>query len=219
MSFKPTNLSPTQLDELRARARREESRFVDPAQMRRVERILADRPVGWVAAVLGHDARSLRQIYHGEMTLLELAVEAEPLAPVDPAVEERRLARQAKAESERLAVLEEARRQMEAWEELRALLPVPTIVCHNWTLRHTPTYVLGAEHIVALEPFEVGRLRRRANDPLCWTPSRSHDLRGVSIMNPRDPVLDAEGRPPTCKACLRIAHRLAQTVDSEEEAT
>lgn len=76
-------------------------------------------------------------------------------------------------------------------------------VCHNWTARHLDGYQQGADHIVVLADLDAGRLHRKAGDPLCWAPSRAHELRHVGA-NVGD-----EKRIPDCKACVRRAGKLA----------
>jgi hypothetical protein len=77
-------------------------------------------------------------------------------------------------------------------------------VWHNWTARHLDGYEQGADHIVTMEPLHVGRVTREARRPLCWTPSRAHELRHVQANGE-----EKEDRVPTCKACLRTAERIA----------
>lgn len=104
--------------------------------------------------------------------------------------------------------------QRAAWRALRARLPVPVTVGHNWTLVHTGAYRSGRNHIVVQADLKAGRLARRARDALCETPAtRNHPpaRNGTS----RDPLRgvdrhdDGEDRTPTCCACLRIAERIA----------
>lgn len=91
------------------------------------------------------------------------------------------------------------------WMNLARELPVPVTVWHNWTPRHYDGYEQGADHIVLLEPLDVGRIQRAARRPLCETPSRRRQLRNVFANG------EAQyERVPDCKACLRLAEGLAQ---------
>jgi hypothetical protein len=66
---------------------------------------------------------------------------------------------------------------------------------------------------VVLEDLAVGRLRRAAGLPLCWTPSRARQLRHVHG-NAGD-----ERRIPDCKACLERAARIVLTQKRPGELT
>jgi len=61
----------------------------------------------------------------------------------------------------------------------------------------------GANHIVVRTSLRAGRLNREEEQPLCWTPSRAHELRYV------EPTAQDERNMPDCKACLRNAEKLA----------
>ncbi|MBO2461624.1 hypothetical protein [Actinomadura violacea] len=208
-----TNLSAAHLERLREQARRD-GRFIDPDALRKV------RTTGfhteWATAILGRSYPGLRELQDWEIELLALALDAEPDRPVPAtALERRATADRARQERERAAAEADAARR-EVWHELQDRLPVPVIVGHNWTLVHDHTYQSGGDHIVVAAELRVGRLYRPARNALC-EPQGSAASRRVSPRNgtSRDPLRglerddDGQDRVPTCKTCLKTAHRIA----------
>jgi hypothetical protein len=197
----PSGLAPADLARLRAEAVGARSPFVSPALLREGASLLGAVPDAWLAHVVGVQVPSWRYLTNQE---LHLAVAA---AKEDAAwlTADREAGM---AEYRAIAAAEDAKRAATAmaaaaeWETLRAALPAPVAVCHNWTARHLDGYEQGGDHIVLLEDLHAGRLHRSARSPLCWTPSRAHELRHVSA------AADDEDRLPNCKACLRTARQL-----------
>ena len=74
------------------------------------------------------------------------------------------------------------------------------VACDNPTQNHSG-YTNGQDHIVLDEPFDSGRLHRRAGDALC----RPHHAGGN---------LWGESDGPTCKRCLEIAERITEQVEA-----
>lgn len=188
---------------MRAEAAADRSPFIDPATFREAQVVLAGIDPAWLDRVAGHPVRSWGHLTSAELTVAVRAAKADA-AYLRAVVDER--AARAREESQRRAEADAAVAQAirAAWEALRERLPVPVAVCHNWTARHLDGYEQGADHIVVLSDLDAGRLHRKANHPLCWTPSRDHELRHVGA-NAGD-----ETRVPDCKACLRHAGKLAK---------
>jgi hypothetical protein len=189
------------LDQLRQDARREAGPFVDPRLLARAERAIGQAPQDWLFRVLGHPILSRRQITWSEAVLILRAseVDADHLAALR---EERRAVAKVEADRRAAEAAEEQQRQRADWLSLANRLPVPVTVWHNWTARHLDGYQQGADHIVVLGDLAVGRLQRPARHPLCWTPSRDHELRHV-FHNSEEQF----ERLPNCKACLKTAGR------------
>jgi hypothetical protein len=198
-----TALTAAQLDQLRRQAEQTphvHSGFVDPALLRRVQRWWRLGLHEWAEAVVGHgfDWRRVRQV---ELVLLDLAHDAEPTPPPPPKLTARRAAAQAAEHHQAQARDAHLQACAQEWAALRAALPVPVEVLHNYTsARHVEGFTQGADHIIVLADLTVARLHRPDRHPLCWTPSRNRDLR----------VFDgASGaRTPTCQACVRTAYRI-----------
>ena len=204
-----TNLTAEQLEQLRAEAYAQRSPFIDPAAWRAVTE--THFYPEWATAILGHPYQGPNRIERWELSLLALALAAEPDRPIPAAVAAAHLAWDEMAKKR--AAEDAAKRQVErdAWHALRDRLPVPVTVGHNWTMGHYDGHVAGKDHIVVQADLHVGRLHRPAKEVLCATPSkktsgsRNKDpLRGVD----RDD--DGEDRIPTCKQCLRISERIAK---------
>jgi hypothetical protein len=181
------------------------SPFIDPKLLRDAEQVAYLATDEWLSRVIGRPvtAPAWRRFSNLELAVMVHAIRVdrahlEALADAQRAEWDRQ-ARE-RAEEGRAA----AQAEWDGWVALRGRLPVPVVVEHNWTARHLDGYEQGADHIVVLEPLHVGRLHREAAHPLCWTPSRAHQLRHVGHA-----FSDDERRVPDCKACLRHAGRLA----------
>lgn len=202
----PAALDEAALDGLRARAARYAGPFTDPAMLRRARVILPGTDPGWLEQLTGHPVRSWTRLTSEEIALAVLAAEAAAGRPgslrAGSAAASRAAGRD--REAREAAAHQAARDARDAWEALRARLPVPAQVRHNWTARHLDGYEQGADHIVVLADLTAGRLCRKTGQPLCWTPSRGRELSHVSV-NTGD-----EERLPSCKACLRHAENLAR---------
>jgi hypothetical protein len=193
-----TSLTPEQIGALRARAAQEAGPFVDP-------RVL-QTPIHnaeWASDILGRSYGGERSIGWTDRYLLHIAQLAEPHPPEPPKATAARARAKAELEALQAARAQEHDRQVREWETLAARLPVQVDVRHNYTShRHLDTYTQGGDHIYLHEDLNVGRLHRTARLVLCWTPSRAKDLREFP-----EPATD--GRVPSCRQCLRIAHRIA----------
>lgn len=209
-----TTLTADQLAEMRAKAR-QTGGIIDPRALHRVGH--TSFHAEWATAVLGRDFPGVRWLHPWEITLIDMALDAEPDRPVPAAVRER----QERARRE----LEDAERarhaaylaRLDAWHALRDRLPVRVSVGHNWTLGHWESgQVAGRDHIVTQEGLHVGRLHRTAKQVLCETPAKK-----VSGRRNKDPLRgvdrddDGEDRIPTCKPCLRVAERIARPTSEE----
>jgi hypothetical protein len=196
-------LDDATLARVRQEATAKASPFVDPAIVREAQTVLAGVPDEWLARVTGQPGVSWRYLGNADLVLAVRAARADQAHLVAL-----RTARHAERERQQTAADVAARAaqraERAAWAALAARLPVPVAVQHNWTACHLDGYEQGADHIVVLEDLTVGRLHRKARHPLCWTPSRAHELRHVT------PNVDDERRLPDCKACLRTAERVAQ---------
>lgn len=206
----PSSLDAVTLARMRADAERgHSSRHMDPALVREAERFLPGMSTEWLTYVVGRPVMTYRYFTTAELILAVAAAKADA-----EYLREAQAARYAAWEQERKANAARAasahQREADAWDALRAALPVPVSVWHNWTARHYDGWIQGADHAVVLEDLHAGRLHRQAKDPLCWTPSRAHQLRHVTPNG-----TDDERRIPDCKACLRTARQLAK---AEEEA-
>lgn len=176
--------------------------FIDPALIREAESVMPRTNPAWLERVIGHPVPSWRHLSYPELLLAVRAAKADAAhlqAVADAQRTEWQHANWEASEASRAA--DKAIR--DAWTELRGQLPVPVEVWHNWTARHLDGYEQGADHIVVRQPVTVGRFHRDADRPLCWTPSRDHELRHI-FGNTGD-----EKRIPDCKACLRRARQLA----------
>lgn len=190
-----TNLTPAELEELRARARREAGPFVDPDVQRRFRVHNGE----WAAEVLARPYGGPHALTWPELYLLHLAVQAELTPPPPPRATAARVARELEEAAARRAAAEEAAHQEEEWRELVAALQAAGVrveVRHNYTShRHLEFYTQGGDHVYLLDPLEVGRLRRAAGVALCHTPSNARNLEYL------EPTSD--GRLPSCRTCLR----------------
>ncbi|UKD50777.1 hypothetical protein L3Q65_00335 (plasmid) [Amycolatopsis sp. FU40] len=195
-----TRLTADQIAEMRERAGRTTSSFIDPAQLGRVERFVSGRH-RWASAILGKPFR-LRAMTHRELTLLDLAAHAEP-APPEPVHRVPEEPGAASVEPDRAAAVRAGAAAYE-WARLAAALPVRASVAYNYSgPHHYEFHVSGADHIIVREPLHLGRLHRAAGRSLCWTPSRAKHL----LFDLDDPT--NHDRVPTCKPCLRTAYRIA----------
>lgn len=189
---------------LRADADRLAGPFVDPADVHhRIPALVDRRGHDWVLAVLGRGYGGPGSLYGSDMALLKLADERDLNPPLPAHILARRAeqrARQDEAEQARLARL---KLLDEEWAALRAALPVPVEVYHNYTShRHYEGYVQGKDHILVEAELHVGRLHRFKGEPLCFTPSNAHNL--VYFDDPGD------HRRPECRACIRTACRITR---------
>lgn len=199
-----TVLDDATLDAMRAQAVADAgpNQFVDPALIREAQFVMPRTNQAWLERVVGHTVPAWRYLPYPELLLAVRAAKADAVhlqAAADAQRAEWQRANWEASEASRAA----DKAIVDAWADLRSRLPVPVEVWHNWTSRHVDGYEQGADHIVVREPLTVGRFHRDANRPLCWTPSRDHELRHV-FGNTGD-----ETRTPDCKACLRRAHQLA----------
>ena len=198
-------LDEATLAKMRAEARANASPFVDPALFRAAEALMHLASDEWLARVLRRPVAvpAWHFFSNDELDLAVRAIRADR-AHLEAARKARQDAWLRTAEECRREIAAAAQAERDEWRALQDRLPVPAEVWHNWTARHLDGDEQGADHIVVLEDLHVGRLHRAANLPLCWTPSRAHELRHVSG-NVGD-----ERRLPDCKACLRHAERLGQ---------
>ncbi|WP_431983930.1 hypothetical protein [Streptomyces qinglanensis] len=193
-----TGLSAEELTGLRARARREAGPFVDP----HVIRAVVPHTPAWASAILGRPYSGARSLTWPERYLLHIAAEAEPATPPAGGVADTGAGPSAELAAARKEREERRARAVTEWEEIRRRLPVAAEVRHNYTShRHLGHYSQGGDHIYLPDGLTAGRLIRPARSVLCWTPSRARDLREF-------PEPAGDGRPPSCRACLRIARRL-----------
>ena len=198
-------LDETTLAQMRAEAAAKASPFVDPALFRDAETLMHLANDRWLSRVLGRSGFAVpawRFLSNADLTLAVAAIKADR-AHLEAVAEAKRAEWTRSAEESRRAIEANAQAERDEWAALTGRLPVPVEVWHNWTARHLDGYEQGADHIVVLEDLTVGRFRRTARSPLCWTPSRAHPLRHVT------PNVGDERRLPDCKACLRHAERLA----------
>lgn len=198
----PTALTGDVLAALRSQAAAQSSPFIDPVLFRAIQQVLPRVDGAWLTMVTGRTSVSLYTMDNAEMALIVHAAELDT-DHIEDAREHKRLQWQQANWAATEASRAEDRAIVDEWHALAARLPVPVAVWHNWTARHLDGYEQGADHIVVLEDCHAGRLFRPVHRPLCWTPSRAHPLRHVAAN------LDDEHRLPDCKACLKIAHRLA----------
>lgn len=206
-----THLSDETLSELRARARREAGPFVDPRLLPALTAKTVRAYPEWVSAVLGRQVHDVRRVSWAELVLLGLAYDLEPEPPVPARVlaERERLAQKERQHAEWLE------QKHKEWAALRASLPVKVSVAYNYSgPHHYEFHLSGANHIIVREPLLVGRLRRDADRSLCWTPSRAKHLLFAHLDDPAD-----RARVPNCKACLRIAARIAQSGHVEADSS
>ncbi len=198
----PSVLDEAALAVMRADARAGAGPFTDPAVLREAEMVLAGIDAGWLERVVGRPAGSWRHLNHGELLLAVRAAQADA-GHLSALADARRAAATRERQGATAAAQAAARAAAARWQRLREQLPVPVTVQHNWTARHLDGYEQGADHIVVLAGLQAGRLRRAAGTPLCQTPSRERQQRHVS-----GAACD-ERRLPDCKACLRMAEKLA----------
>lgn len=171
--------------------------LVDPAKLRKVERLA--RPQDWRLAVLGHaDRPSLI-----EMHLLLLADEAGVNPPLPADIIEQRAVIEARRRADNDAAATRRRTISAEWSALVKALPVPVGVAYNYSgPNHLENWTQGADHVILRADLTAGRLHRKAGQALCTTPSTD----GHQLFDEPD---EPDQRTPTCKACIRIACRVA----------
>jgi hypothetical protein len=206
-----TLLTSEEIEKVRERAAREAGRFVDPLRLYRVQGWWRHDLGEWAAAITGreHPVGLLRDLRWDELVLIDLAHELEPTPPPPPALTAQRAA--AEAEREQRERAREARRQaaLDEWDALREALPVPASIAFNFS-RHTyELHQHGTDHIVVWADLQVGRLRRRAGQALCATPSRSRGLHldNAELERERQET-GRERKHPGCKTCIATAKRI-----------
>jgi hypothetical protein len=208
-------LTDERLVELREAARREASdgRFIDPVLFRQTAGMIGTVPADWLMRVYGEPFASRSQLpwWVSVLVLRAREEDAAHLAELEAA---RTAAAQRIREEEAAAARAQGEAQLSEWRALQERLPVRTFAAHNWTVGHYDGYVSGADHIVVLEPLDVGRLHRATGKSLCETPSkaRSGTARRPNPLRHLENDPDSASDPnriPTCRACLRIAERLA----------
>lgn len=202
MTVCPSVLDDATLEQMRAEAAADTSPFIDPAVWRESTRVLPGVDNAWLSRVTGRRVTGYRHLSPAELALAVKAAKADA-AHLQALAGARRAEQQAAAEHAAETAATAAHLATATWQALRARLPVPVAVRHNWTARHLDGYEQGADHIVVTQDLHSGRLHRRAGRSLCWTPSRDRELRHVSA-NVGD-----DRRVPDCKACLRHADNLA----------
>jgi hypothetical protein len=195
-------LDDATLTRMRAEAAADRSPFIDPRLLREAGQVLPWVDRGWLTRVIGRQESSWMHLGNAEMSLAVRAAEADA-AYLQSLRDQVSAEREERSRIERAETVALKAAERQAWEDLRAKLPVLVEVMHNWTARHLDGYEQGGDHIVALAGFTVGRLHREQYQSLCWTPSRAHELRYV------DSSAGDEKRIPNCKACLRHAANLA----------
>ncbi len=193
------------LARLRAEMAAKASPFVNPAVLRDAEGFMHLATDEWLSRILGRPVRvpAWRYFSNADLELAVAAVKVD-LIYLRALRDERAAGRQRALQAQAEAAAAARQAEWDEWVAMRERLPVPVAVMHNWTARHLDGYEQGADHIVVMADLNAGRLHRTARSPLCWTPSRDHQLRHVSHA-----FLDEEHRVPDCKACLRHAERLA----------
>jgi hypothetical protein len=201
---RPSLLDDTALAHLRAQTAKAASPFIDPRLLRDATTLLPGAGQDWLCRVIGHPVPSIAALTNQELSLAVQAARVDAVHLQSLAAQRRAAAAQEQQHA-RAAAAEARLAQAGEWHRLRARLPVPVAVQHNWTARHVEGYEQGADHIVVLQDLAAGRLHRRTGQPLCWTPSRGHQLRHVS-----GNVGDGQ-RLPTCRACLHHAETLASS--------
>ncbi|MFN2636852.1 MAG: hypothetical protein ABR585_07495 [Gemmatimonadaceae bacterium] len=202
-----TTLTAEQIDELRTAAR-QSGPFVSPSAMHYV----SQTPFypEWAAAIIGRRFPGVRWVAPWEITLLSLALNAEPNRPTPAAVTAGLEEARAKTKAYNQAAAKAYSAKLDAWHALRDRLPITVTVGHNWTIGHYDGHTAGKDHIVAQKDLHVGRLHRNAKQVLCETPAKK-----VSGRRNKDPLRgvdrddDGEDRIPTCKPCLKLAERIA----------
>jgi hypothetical protein len=186
--------------------------FVDPARMRAIQSWWRPELGEWAAAVTGLDhVASLDRLPWRDWLLLDLAHAAEPAPPPPPRLTAQRQAAAARQVENDRARAAEADARLATWRRVVEALAAKDIsvrVAHNYSSRHHyEGYVQGVEHIVVLAELHHGRLNRDARQALCESPSRRRHLEFPHLDDPLD-------RWPTCRACVRIACRIAELPDS-----
>lgn len=206
-----TRLSVERIASLREQARRTSGGHIDPRALHRVDRASFFRE--WATAILGRDYPGVRWLDSWEISLIDLALTAEPDRPVPAAEFERREQARRSIEAGQRAVAAAYLARLDTWHALKARLPVLVTVGHNQTIGHWESgHVAARDHIVVQDDLQVGRLHRTARRALCETPAKN---RSGGRRNP-DPLRglvrddDGEDRIPTCKACMHVAERIAR---------
>lgn len=203
-----TDLTAGRLAVLRAEADQQYANsggFVDPRRIRVVLAWWRYDLREWAETITGRaPITDLARLPWRDWLLLDLAHTAEPNPPPPPRLtaqhEAQRLAdeQQATAGRARVAV------RTAEWEALRAALPVPVVVAHNFqSRRHSEWHIQGADHILVQASLDHGRLHRVAFAPLCWAPSKRRDF---YFPFPHDD--DPTSRWPSCRTCIRVAYRI-----------
>lgn len=206
MTANTSVLDDATLTRLRADAAAKASPFIDPALYRDAETLMHLVNDEWLSRVLarpGFAVPAWRFLNNADLALTVTAIKAD-LIHLRASRDERAAEYQRAVRATAKAAAAARQAEWDEWVAMRERLPVPVVVEHNWTARHLDGYEQGADHIVVMADLHAGRLHRTARSPLCWTPSRNHQLRHVGHA-----FSDDERRVPDCKACLRHAERLA----------
>lgn len=187
-------------------AMRAQGHTVNPADIPRLERMIAERGDDWATAVIGRQYWGLRSVSTLEAKMLDLA-DREGLTPPLPAdiAAFRAECRQREEEKEQAVKKRRAAKDSE-WDAIFKAMPVTVAVAHNYeSHRHCESgFVQGGDHIIVQEELKAGRLKREKYTSLCETPSYRHNL--------HFPFPEGDGgyRLPTCKKCIRTASKLTK---------
>ena len=208
-----TALTTDHLETLRADARSNRYRFVDPTRLPSVRHTLAQLPTIWIDHVLGRATTGCGTIalQWGEMVTLEHAAKLDR-DHLDHLATRRQEDNARRENNERS---EQHRRDVDRRQ--RHTLPVDVFVGLNWAFGYENGSNRGRSHIVVQHDLRSGRLHRPAATALCETPSRTgggawglNPLRALD-RTPRDAVGPGDhDRLPDCRACLAIADRIAK---------
>lgn len=201
--MRATNLTDEQIGELRERARRESGPFTNPA-------ILASdysHNGEWAAEIIG-ERGSPAGLTWPEVYLLHIAKQAEPDPPPPPLAAARLQEYRVKEAARRKIEAETWRQKLEEWDALKAALAtlgVEVTVRHNYTShRHVEGYRQGVDHIWLRTSLTFGRLIRKADNVLCYVPSKAKDLDHFPVEG------ECDDRVPECKICLKTARSIAE---------
>lgn len=173
--------------------------FVDPVKMHAYCDI--GRGKDWQVSIIGHSNNPTLT----EMHMLLLADQRRLTPPLPEWLAAKRAVQRAERAAEEDLYRQWMQARTQAWEQLKAALPVPVVLAYNYSGgNHYATWTQGADHIIVTKDVTAGRWQRSEGEAFCTTDSNAHQQDFVWWKDETDAA-----RLPTCKNCLKRAAKLS----------